>query len=138
MSDRRLRGVVRALRRRLVAIGASSAVSWGLAAAAVFLLLAAWLDLLWDLSPHARTAAAALAPATDSGMSWGPLTAPQANTPGAEVRVGSSRSGSTKPNSFCCKPRVRSRGCAASAGLNPAESTTRSNSSRLCSRLSRS
>jgi hypothetical protein len=38
-------------------IGSASAVAWGLTAALSLLLTAAWLDLLWELSPEVRIAA---------------------------------------------------------------------------------
>jgi hypothetical protein len=42
--------------RRLWLIGSAGALVWGLAAAVFLLVFAAWLDLLWELSPSARIA----------------------------------------------------------------------------------
>ena len=47
---------LRSVRRRLLAIGSTSAVVWGLIAAVGLLLAGAWLDLLWELSPQLRIA----------------------------------------------------------------------------------
>jgi hypothetical protein len=44
-------------RRRLLLIGAATALGWGLTAMIVLALFAAWLDLLWELSPQWRIAA---------------------------------------------------------------------------------
>ena len=41
---------------RLRLIGSAGALVWGLVAAVVLLVFAAWLDLLWELSPTARIA----------------------------------------------------------------------------------
>jgi hypothetical protein len=52
-----LRTNFRHVRRRLLNVGIAAAAVWGLAAATMFLLLGAWLDLLWELSPDWRIAA---------------------------------------------------------------------------------
>jgi hypothetical protein len=56
MSDRKpsLRDRLRAVRRRLLWIGSTAGVCWGLAGMLGLLTLGAWLDLLWELSPQAR------------------------------------------------------------------------------------
>ncbi len=51
-----LRTQLRRVRRRLLNIGLSAAAVWGLAAATIFILLGAWLDLLWEFSPQWRIA----------------------------------------------------------------------------------
>ncbi len=51
-----LRSRLRGVRRRLLWIGTTSGLAWGLAAVVVFLLIGAWLDLLWELSPQWRIA----------------------------------------------------------------------------------
>ncbi len=51
-----LRRQLRRVRRRLLNIGIAAAAVWGLAAATMFLLLGAWLDLLWEFSPQWRIA----------------------------------------------------------------------------------
>ncbi len=56
-----LRSRLRRFRRRLWTIGSATALAWGLAAATVLLLAAAWLDLLWELSPQARMTLAGIA-----------------------------------------------------------------------------
>src|SRR5438132_10710524 len=45
---------LRRLGRRLLAIGLAAGMGWGLAAAALLLLVCAWLDLLWELPPSLR------------------------------------------------------------------------------------
>ena len=47
---------VRRLRRRLLGIGLTAGMVWGLAAAVALCLLGAWLDLLWEFSPLWRIA----------------------------------------------------------------------------------
>ena len=42
--------------RRLMRIGAAAGAAWGLGGATSLLLLGAWLDLLWELSPALRIA----------------------------------------------------------------------------------
>jgi len=49
-----LQSRIRKTGRRLRLIGSAAALAWGLAAAIGLLLFAAWLDLLWELSPTAR------------------------------------------------------------------------------------
>ncbi|MFW6124501.1 MAG: hypothetical protein ACOC46_00015, partial [Pirellulales bacterium] len=56
-----LRSRLRRFRRRLWMIGSASAMAWGVAAAVLLLLVAAWLDLLWELSPRARLGVTAVA-----------------------------------------------------------------------------
>ncbi len=56
MGDKSLRARIRGVRRRLLWVGSASAVAWGLFAATALLLTAAWLDLLWELSPAWRIA----------------------------------------------------------------------------------
>jgi hypothetical protein len=48
---------IRRTRRRLLGIATAAAVAWGLAAATMLLLVAAWLDLLWELPTRWRIAA---------------------------------------------------------------------------------
>ncbi len=50
----RLQARLRKAGRRLRLIGSAGALVWGLVAAVVLLVFAAWLDLLWELSPTAR------------------------------------------------------------------------------------
>ncbi len=56
MATAQLHHRLRSVRRRLLAIGSTSAVVWGLIAAVGLLLVGAWLDLLWELSPRLRIA----------------------------------------------------------------------------------
>ena len=50
----RLQARLRKAGRRLRLMGSAGALVWGLVAAVVLLVFAAWLDLLWELSPTAR------------------------------------------------------------------------------------
>ena len=55
-NNARLQARLRKAVRRLRLIGSAGALVWGLVAAVVLLVFAAWLDLLWELSPAARIA----------------------------------------------------------------------------------
>ena len=61
MADRTLRGQLRRVRHRLLVIGSAAAVAWGVSAAVILLLTAAWMDLLWELSPQWRLGAVCVA-----------------------------------------------------------------------------
>src|SRR5437879_7300325 len=61
MAGDTLRQHLRRIRRRLVLCEGVSGGSWGLIAAVGLLLLAMWLDLLWELSPHLRVTSVVLA-----------------------------------------------------------------------------
>jgi hypothetical protein len=54
-NNTRLQARLRQAGRRLVLIGSTGALFWGLALAVILLIVAAWLDLVWELSPAART-----------------------------------------------------------------------------------
>ncbi|MEN6451699.1 MAG: hypothetical protein ABFC96_14500 [Thermoguttaceae bacterium] len=56
------------LRRRLLGVHVTAATVWGVAAATVLLLLAAWLDLLWELPPGWRIAMLWIAAGCDVGL----------------------------------------------------------------------
>ncbi|MEX1098737.1 MAG: hypothetical protein WED34_22000 [Planctomycetales bacterium] len=58
MADQSLLRTLGRLRRRMLVIGAGAALGWGAVAAAAWLLAGAWLDLLVELSPAQRLAAA--------------------------------------------------------------------------------
>jgi hypothetical protein len=53
-TNTQLQSRIRKAGQRLLLIGSAGGVIWGLAAAIVLLLIAAWLDLVWELSPTAR------------------------------------------------------------------------------------
>lgn len=54
MSNTSLHDRMRSLKRRLLAVGLSASMGWGLAAAILLLLLCMWLDLVLELSPVPR------------------------------------------------------------------------------------
>jgi hypothetical protein len=60
-SSHSLQGHIASLGRRLRRLGAVAALGYGLVAAALLWLAAAWLDLVWELPPAGRIAASALA-----------------------------------------------------------------------------
>lgn len=51
-----LRAALQKVRRRLYWVGGASGILWAVAAAVVLLLVGAWLDLVWELSPQLRIA----------------------------------------------------------------------------------
>lgn len=57
MNDTRLELRLRALRGRVAAIGAGAALFWGVAAGLLGMVVAAWLDLMLDLTPALRVGA---------------------------------------------------------------------------------
>ncbi len=57
--------------RRLLAVRLASGLGWGLGAAIAVLLLGAWLDLLWELTPELRITAVALAGTAGVGVILG-------------------------------------------------------------------
>ncbi len=57
MAGQRLHKRIGRVRRRLLWVGATAAVGWGLAASTLLLLASVWLDLLWELAPQWRIAA---------------------------------------------------------------------------------
>lgn len=61
MTDSFLHGRLRQLKRRLLSIGLVSAAGWGLALAAVGLIVGMWLDLVLELSPRLRIGSAVVA-----------------------------------------------------------------------------
>lgn len=61
MPKHSLRTRLLAVRRRLLVIGSIGGLAWGLALAVVLLLMGAWLDLLWELTPGWRIATLAAA-----------------------------------------------------------------------------
>src|SRR5262245_25595380 len=56
MPKNTLQDVLQRVGRRLIAIGVTAGIAWGLAAAVVLLLTGVWLDLLWELPAHYRIA----------------------------------------------------------------------------------
>ncbi|MDB5305241.1 MAG: smc 7, partial [Phycisphaerales bacterium] len=54
MSDTTLHERLRTMKRRLLAVGVSASMGWGLALAALLLMLSMWLDLVLDLAPVPR------------------------------------------------------------------------------------
>ena len=56
MSSTSLHDRMRSLKRRLLAVGLSTSMGWGVAAAVLLLLLGMWLDLMFELAPRARIA----------------------------------------------------------------------------------
>jgi len=61
MDRSQLRTRLRTVGRRVVLYGAATGLVWGVTLATAVLLCGAWLDLLWELSPHGRVAALAVA-----------------------------------------------------------------------------
>ncbi len=61
MPSARLQDYLRRIRHRLILIGGTSGVCWGLALIGLVLLASVWLDLLWELSPQWRLGASASA-----------------------------------------------------------------------------
>ena len=84
MTHSPLQSRLRRTGRRLLLLGGTAAVTWGLIAAALMTLAGAWLDLLWELSPQARFAALGLAAAASvllvaalvRGLPWLPAMRP--------------------------------------------------------------
>ncbi len=74
MAGDTLRKCVNRIRRRILVFGGVAGVAWGVTAAAVLLLAAMWLDLLWELSPQMRIGAGAVAlaagPVVLVGIAW--------------------------------------------------------------------
>ena len=57
MAHQALKRRIRRVRRRLVLIGSTAAVTWAVLAAVALLMVGAWFDLLWELPPRWRIAA---------------------------------------------------------------------------------
>ncbi len=63
-----LSSTLRRLGQRLMAVGVSAAIGWGLALALVVLLAGTWLDLLWELAPEVRVGCLVAAAVTAMGL----------------------------------------------------------------------